>query len=85
MNPAVMDIPWSRIALNRAHPTMDLDYPEFNETEGAKLAVTMNPASAEKLFAGSGHTFEEIAALGKERKPLPQIPADRVDRGENES
>jgi Zn-dependent M28 family amino/carboxypeptidase len=74
MNRAVMDIPWSRIALNRAHPTMDLDYPEFNETEGAKLAVTINPASAEKLFAGSGHTFEEIAALGKERKPLPRFP-----------
>ena len=74
MNPASMDIPWSRIALNRAHPSMDLDYPEFNETEGAKLAVTVNPANAEKFFAGSGHTFAEIAALGKDRKPLPHFP-----------
>ena len=73
MNPASMDIPWSRIALNRAHPSMDLDYPEFNETEGAKLAVTVNPANAEKFFAGSGHSFEEIAALGKDRKPLPHF------------
>ena len=75
-NPASMDIPWSRIALNRQHPSMDLDYPEFNETEGAKLAVTVNPASAERFFAGSGHTFEEIAALGKDRKALPhfQLP-----------
>lgn len=74
MNPTSMDIPWSRIALNRAHPTMDLDYPEFKETEGAKLAVTVNPAHAEKFFAGSGHTFEEIAALGKDRKALPHFP-----------
>jgi len=74
INPASMDIPWSRIALNRAHPTMDLDYPEFNETEGEKLAVIVNPASAEKFLAGSGHTFEEIAALGKDRKPLPHFP-----------
>jgi Zn-dependent M28 family amino/carboxypeptidase len=74
INPASMDIPWPRMALNRAHPTMDLDYPEFNETEGAKLAVTVNPASAEKFLAGSGHTFEEIAALGKDRKPLPHFP-----------
>jgi len=73
MNPASMDIPWSRIAMNRAHPSMDLDYPEFNETEGDKLAAMMNPASAEKLFAGSGHTFAEIAALGKERQPLPHF------------
>src|SRR3984957_20295117 len=42
INPFSMDIPWSRIALNRAHPTMDLDYPEFNETEGEKLAATVN-------------------------------------------
>ncbi len=74
INPASMDIPWSRIALNRAHPSMDLDYPEFHETEGAKFTATINPASAEKLFSGSGHTFAEIAALGKERKLLPHFP-----------
>lgn len=73
INPAAMDIPWSRIAANRTHPTMDLDYPEFNETEGAQLFVTVNPASAEKLFAGSGHTFEEIAALGMDRRALPHF------------
>ena len=74
INPASMDIPWSRISLNRAHPSMELDYPEFNETEGEKLAATVNPASAEKLFAGSGHSFAEIAALGKDRKPIPHFP-----------
>src|ERR1700689_5668127 len=74
INPASMDIPWSRIALNRAHPSMDLDYPEFHETEGARFTATVNPASAEKLFAGSGHTFAVIAALGKDRKPLPHFP-----------
>jgi Zn-dependent M28 family amino/carboxypeptidase len=74
INPASTDIPWSRTALNRAHPSMDLNYPEFNETEGATLYVTVNPASAERFFAGSGHTFDEIAALGKDRKPLPHFP-----------
>ncbi len=74
INPASMDIPWSRISLNRTHPTMDLDYPEFDETAGAQLAITINPASAEKFFAGSGHTFAEIAELGKDRKPLPHFP-----------
>src|SRR5882724_9653085 len=32
-NPAFMDIPWSRMSLNRAHPSMDLEGSEFNETE----------------------------------------------------
>jgi Zn-dependent M28 family amino/carboxypeptidase len=73
-NPASMDIPWSRITMNRNHPSMDLADAEFNETAGQQLSVTFNPASAEKLFEGSGHTFAEIAALGKERKPLPHFP-----------
>ncbi len=73
-NPASMDIPWSRISLNRNHPSMDLADPEFDETPGLQLGVAFNPASAEQLFAGSGHTFAEIAALGKDRKPLPRFP-----------
>jgi Zn-dependent M28 family amino/carboxypeptidase len=73
-NPASMDIPWSRMSLNRTHPSMDLADPQFNETSGLKLALIFNPAQAEKLFAASGHTFAEIAALGKDRKPLPRFP-----------
>ncbi len=73
-NPASMDIPWSRISVNRNHPSMDLADAEFNETPGLQLGVAFNPASAEQLFAGSGHTFAEIAALGKDRKPLPHFP-----------
>jgi len=72
-NPASMDIPWSRISVNRNHPSMDLADPEFNETPGLQLGVAFNPASAQQLFAGSGHTFAEIAALGKDRKPLPHF------------
>src|SRR5262249_22096812 len=74
LNPASMDIPWSRIALNRLHPSMELIGSEFNESEGLKLALTFNPAQAEKLFVGSGHTFAELAALAKERKLLPRFP-----------
>jgi len=73
-NPASMDIPWSRISANRNEPSMDLAGSEFNETPGQQLGVAFNPASAEKLFAGSGHTFAEIAELAKDRKPLPHFP-----------
>ncbi len=73
MNPASMDIPWSRISVNRNHPAMDLAGEEFNETPGEQLGVVFNPAAAESLFAGSGHAFAEIAALGKDRKPLPHF------------
>jgi Zn-dependent M28 family amino/carboxypeptidase len=74
MNPALVEVPWARIALNRAEPSMDLDYPEFAETEGDQLGAYVNPAKAEKLFEGSGHTFAEIAGVAKEHKPLPRFP-----------
>jgi Zn-dependent M28 family amino/carboxypeptidase len=73
-NPASMDIPWSRMSVNRTHPSMSLADPEFNETEGEKLVLYFNPASAGKLFEGSGHTFDELVAIAKERKQLPRFP-----------
>jgi Zn-dependent M28 family amino/carboxypeptidase len=73
-NPASMDVPWSRISLNHNQPSMDLADVEFRETQGLDVGITFNPASAEQLFAGSSHTFAEIAALGKDRKPLPHFP-----------
>jgi Zn-dependent M28 family amino/carboxypeptidase len=73
-NPASMDIPWSRMSLNRNHPSMDLQGAEFDETAGAKLAVTFNPAYADLLLEGTGHTFAELAALAKDRAALPHFP-----------
>jgi Zn-dependent M28 family amino/carboxypeptidase len=73
-NPAFMDIPWSRTSANRAHPSMALKDPEFDETAGEELALVFNPTQASKLFEGSGHTLQEILDLLKDRKPLPRFP-----------
>ena len=74
LNPASMDIPWSRISMNRTHPSMSLSGSEFDETAGEKLAVIFNPARASKLFEGSGHSLQEIMDLVKAGKPLPRFP-----------
>jgi Zn-dependent M28 family amino/carboxypeptidase len=73
-NPASMDIPWSRMSVNRTHVSMTLADPKFNDTTGEQLSVILNPARAAQLFTGSGHTFDEITALAKERKQLPRFP-----------
>ena len=73
-NPVAMDIPWIRMSANRTAVSMELDDPAFDETAGLKVSLTFNPAQAEKLFAGSGHTFREIAILGKDRAVLPHFP-----------
>src|SRR5229473_2154764 len=73
-NPASMDIPWSRATLARKRPSMALVEANLDDAAGIKFVATFNPAHAQKLFEGSGHSFEEIAALGKDRKPLPTFP-----------
>ena len=73
-NPAAMDIPWERQRLSRNRPAMNLADSSLVDTAGQELAVTFNPAKADKLFQGSGHSFQEILDLGKDRKPLPHFP-----------
>ena len=72
-NPKNMDIPWERSSLARFMPSMSLADPAMDETRGLKLAVTINPAHADKLLAGSGHTFREILDAADAGKPLPHF------------
>src|SRR5690349_1117914 len=72
-NPASMDIPWSRMRLARTRPSMALADASLDDSAGIKMAITFNPEKADKLFEGSGHTFAEIAALAKDRKPMPHF------------
>jgi Zn-dependent M28 family amino/carboxypeptidase len=38
------------------------------------VRMLFNPARADKLLAGSGHTFEELRALGRAFERLPRFP-----------
>lgn len=70
-NPKGMDIPWDRSKLARFMPAMALADASLDETVGQQLAVSINPARAEKLFTGSGHTFAEMLELANAGKQLP--------------
>jgi Zn-dependent M28 family amino/carboxypeptidase len=86
-NPKNMEQPWAQTAPSRLNPVMTLVDPRFNDLAGMKVSVTVNPASAERLFSGSGRTFDELAALAAERKPLPRfaLPATLRVRARLES
>jgi len=72
-NPKSMDVPWARATLARLQPSMSLADPTLDEAPGQRLSVTMNPAHADKLFAGTGHTFAELLALVDAGKPVPSF------------
>jgi hypothetical protein len=73
-NPRNSDIPWERATLARLQPSMVLADPSLGDTQGQRLAMAMNPARADKLLAGSGHTFAELLALVDSGKPVPAFP-----------
>ncbi len=72
-NPKNMDIPWERSSLARSMPSMSLADPTMDETRGLKLYVTVNPAHADKWFAGTSHTFREILDAADANTPLPHF------------
>jgi hypothetical protein len=73
-NPNHMDVPWERVSANRLQMTMQLA--DSNETQGEQIAVSWNPDHADKLLAGTGHTFKEIVDAAEAGKPLPHFVID---------
>jgi hypothetical protein len=91
-NPKSMDIPWARSTLARLQPAMSLADRALDEAPGQQLSITMNPAHADRLLAGSGHTFAEVLALVDAGKPVPSfaLPARlkataKIERADVES
>ncbi len=72
-NPKHMDIPWERVALNRLLPAMSLADPTLDDGQGQQIAITINPARADKWFASSGHDFREVLEADDAGKPLPHF------------
>jgi Zn-dependent M28 family amino/carboxypeptidase len=82
--PKSMDFGWQRVASSASQPGMRLSpapdadavaakHPALADEHGALFSATFNPAQAEKLFAGTGHTFSEMLALADAQKPLPHF------------
>jgi Zn-dependent M28 family amino/carboxypeptidase len=73
-NPKSMDVPWERSSPNRLNPAMALAAPGLDDSAGQKVSITFNPARAERLFEGSGHTFAELLKIADGGKALPHFP-----------
>ena len=72
-NPRTTEQPWERSARARRNPVMILADRRFYDLAGLQLALSVNPASADRLFAGSGRTLAELLAIADAGKPLPRF------------
>ncbi len=86
--PKSMDFGWQRVASGASQPGMRLaatpdaaavaaKHPALADDHGAVFGATFNPAQAEKLFAGTGHTFAELLELADAQKPLPRFALNK--------
>jgi hypothetical protein len=73
-NPRSAEVPWSRIAASRFQPKMELRDPGHGVPPPLQVTILFNPAHADMLFTGSGHTFQELLAALNADKPLPHFP-----------
>lgn len=82
--PKSMDFGWDRTASGASQPGMRLApqpddaalatrHPALAEFPQTRFTATFNPAQAEKLFAGTGHTWAEIVALADGQNSLPRF------------
>ena len=72
-NPKAQEVPWSRSAGARLSQKMELAG-SASAAPLPRFAMVVNPAHAEKVFAGSGHTFDQIVAAVGTENPLPHFP-----------
>jgi Zn-dependent M28 family amino/carboxypeptidase len=73
-NPKAAEVPWSRTAASRLGPKMELADKAAAGAPNLPLSLVFNPAHAERLFEGSGHTFKEVLDLLNADKPAPHFP-----------
>lgn len=66
------DLPWSRYALSRLQPQMRLAS-DSAPAGPVLLSVVINPARAERLFAGTRHRYASLRALADSGAPLPRF------------
>jgi Zn-dependent M28 family amino/carboxypeptidase len=71
-NPRTMEFGWERVSANRLQARMSLEDPLLSARAGL-FAATWNPAKADQLFDGSGHTFAEILEAADHNRPLPHF------------
>ncbi len=72
-NPKTSEQPWERTAPSRLNPVMTLVDPRFNDLAAMQVSAVVNPASAGRLFAGSGHALAELFAAADAKQPLPHF------------
>lgn len=78
--PGEVEVPWGRIAEMAGGTGMYFADGQLRSVPGSWFAARFNPGETEKLFARSGRSFADIAALAAASRPLPAFPLNQTLR-----
>jgi Zn-dependent M28 family amino/carboxypeptidase len=71
--PKAVETPWSRAVAQAGQGGMYFADPTLREIKAEFFSAVVSTVASEKLFARSGRTFAEIAALADASKPLSRL------------
>ena len=71
--PGQIEIPWVRRKLIASQPAMYFADPALRDLKRPFFSAMFDTARSELLFAGSSHSFAEVAALADAAKPVPRF------------
>lgn len=71
--PGQVEILWDRQKLLVRQPGMYLADADLRDVKVPVFAAALDPAKAELLFRGSGHSFAALSALSDASKPVPRF------------
>ena len=72
-NPKSMEIPWSRQQASWGRPRVSFADPQLSVDRGLEFSASWNPAKADDLLAGSGHSFKGLLDAADRQQPLPHF------------
>ncbi len=76
--PKQIEIPWVRQIGLASRAALVPDDAKSRDVAGPFLSASVSPAAADALFAGSGHSFAEMAALADASAPVPGFALART-------
>jgi hypothetical protein len=71
---AAPEASWTFIRDANMTTTLSLAGDQFSDGKGQQIHVLFNPAHADLLLDGTGHSAKELFALGQAYRPLPRFP-----------
>ena len=76
-DPTTLSLSWERLSLNRLTWGYNLADTVLDEHHGERFKISVNPASSQRFFEGTGYSFDSLVVAARRGDPLPHFRLPR--------